>query len=216
MEPTYRSPCGRVQLYLADCLAVLPTLCKVDAVITDPPYGIGYDASHDKYKDGIARDEATWDAEPFNPAPVLALKVPTILWGGNCFASRLPDNPGWLCWQKTARNGADVRQADMELAWTNCVRRPRHFQHLWIGAYRDSESGIRNEHPTQKPIEVMAWCMTLLPDARLVLDCYMGSGTTGIAALRAGREFIGIEREPKYFEIAKRRICAELAQKKLF
>jgi len=125
---------GNATLYLGDCLEILPTLPKVDAVITDPPYGISYDASYDKYKNGIARDEATWDVKQFDPSPVLALDTPTIMWGGNCFASRLPDHAGWLCWLKTTRNNAEIRQADMELAWTNCVNRSQTFRHLWVGA----------------------------------------------------------------------------------
>ena len=199
---------GNIVLYCADCLDILPTLEPgiADAVVTDPPYGISYDTSHHKYKNGIARDEAVWDVSPFNPAPVLALNVPTIMWGGNCFASRLPDHAGWLCWVKTARNEADIRQADMELAWTNCIRRPRTFRHLWIGAFRDSESGIANVHPTQKPIRLMEWCLGLLPDATTILDPFMGSGTTGVACVQTGRKFIGIELDPGYFQIAVDRI----------
>lgn len=196
-----------VTLYQGDCLEILPTLTGIDAVITDPPYGIAYDASHTKYKNGIERDEAEWDIEPYDPAPILALGKPTIMWGGNCFASRLPDHPGWLCWVKTVRDGAEIRQADMELAWTNCITRPRVIRHLWIGAYRDSESGIRNVHPTQKPIRVMQWCIGLISKpGDTIIDPYMGSGTTGIAAIKMGRNFIGIEREKSYFAIAEKRI----------
>jgi site-specific DNA-methyltransferase (adenine-specific) len=150
-----------ITIYHGDCREILPTLPKVDLVLTDPPYGISYDASHSKYKNGIDRGDATWDKEPFNPAPILALNCPTIMWGGNCFASRLPDCPKWLAWIKTARDDAKIRQADMELAWTNCVSRSRVFHHLWIGAYKASESGIRNYHPTQKPIQLMEWCIEL-------------------------------------------------------
>ena len=200
---------GNVRLWCADCRELLPQLPpgSIDAVVTDPPYGIGYDASHDKYKNGIDRGTAEWDEKPFDPSPVLAMGLPTIMWGGNCFASRLPDHPGWLCWLKTARNGADIRQADMELAWTNCVRRPQTFQHLWIGAYRDSESGIQNVHPTQKPLAVMQWCLSTI-DADSICDPYMGSGTTGVACVRTGRAFLGIEIDPKYFAIAVKRIDA--------
>ncbi len=206
MKPDYEK--NGVTLYCADCREVLPTLGKVDAVVTDPPYGISYDASHDKYKNGIARDDAHWDIEPFDPSPITELGVPSIIWGGNCFASRLPDHAGWLSWRKTVNNDADIRQADMELAWTNCIRRSRTFQHLWIGAYRDSESGKVNDHPTQKPIALMQWCLRLLPFAETILDPFMGSGTTGVACVRLGRKFIGCEIERKYFDIAVRRIEA--------
>ena len=198
-----------IVIYHGDCRDILPHLPKVDLVLTDPPYGIAYDASHSKYKNGIDRGEATWDVDPFDPAHIIALDVPTIMWGGNCFASRLPDFSGWLCWNKTVRDGALIRQADMELAWTNCIRRPRAIQHLWIGAYRDSESGIANEHPTQKPVEVMKWCLELMPDAQTILDPFMGSGTTLVAAQQLGRKAIGIEISQAYCDIAIRRLSQQ-------
>ena len=199
-----------VELILGDCLDVMRTIPdnSVDAVITDPPYGISYDASHTKYKNGIARDDATWDKSPFDPSPLLRFDK-LVIWGGNCFASRLPDSPCWLAWIKTIRNGAKVRQAEFELAWTrNCVRRPQVFRHLWIGAYRDSESGIRNVHPTQKPIALMKWCIELsTKEGDTVLDPFMGSGTTGVACVQTGRNFIGIEISEEYFKIAEKRIA---------
>lgn len=215
MKPDFTDTERGVELYCADCLEVLPHLQGVDAVITDPPYGIGYDASHEKFKNGINRDgSAEWDAAPFDPSLILDLNKPTVLWGGNCFASKLPDHPGWLAWIKTVRDGSDIRQADMELAWTNCVRRPQTIRHLWVGAYRDSESGIANVHPTQKPIRVMQFSMDAanVSDGATVLDPYMGSGTTGIACLRTGRKFIGIEKDPRHFQTALDRIKRELSQ----
>ena len=216
MSTRWDSDCGRVTLYCGDSRDILRDIdtSAIDAVVTDPPYGISYNGTHDKYKNGIDRGMCEWDAEPFNPQPILTLNLPTIMWGGNCFASKLPDHAGWLSWRKTVRNGAKIRQADMELAWTNCIRRSQTFEHLWIGAYKASESGIRNEHPTQKPIAVMAWCLSLLPKAETILDPFMGSGTTGVAAVQLGRRFVGIEIEPKYFEIAKRRIAEALAMPK--
>jgi DNA modification methylase len=205
VKPYYDDGHGIV-IYHGDCRDILPSLPKVDLVLTDPPYGISYDASHNKYKNGIDRGDAAWDKTPFDPAPILALGVPAIIWGGNCFAGSLPDFAGWLAWVKTARNDADIRQADMELAWTNCITRSRTFRHLWIGAYRESESGVRNYHPTQKPIRLMAWCLQLRPGAVLILDPFMGSGTTLVACKQLGRSGIGIEIEEKYCEIAVKRM----------
>jgi len=179
-------------------------------VLTDPPYGISYDSSHQKYLNGLSYHPAGWDKAPFDPAPVLALDLPTIMWGGNNYASRLPDKGGWLCWIKTARDDAGIRQADMELAWTNCVTRPRVYHHLWIGAYRESESGQPNYHPTQKPLALMRWCITLQKGVRAVLDPYMGSGTTLRAAKDLGLKAIGIEREEAYCEIAARRMAQQV------
>lgn len=207
---------SNVTLHLGDCLAILPTLTGISAVVTDPPYGIGYDASHSHFfGKGIARREATWDVEPFDPAPILALGLPTILWGANNYPERLPHGRNaWLCWVKTMRNYSENRQADMELAWTNCINRPRVFRHLWVGAYRDSENGIRNVHPTQKPIQLMTWCIELISKpGDTILDPFMGSGTTGVACVKTGRNFIGIELDPGYFAIAQKRI--EQAQMQL-
>jgi site-specific DNA-methyltransferase (adenine-specific) len=198
-----------ITIYHGDCRDILPHLPKVDLVLTDPPYGINYDTSHDKYKNAISRTEVVGDKEPFDPTPLLGLGR-LIIWGGNCFASRLPDCPKWLAWVKTARDDAEIRQADMELAWTNCISRSRVFHHLWIGAYRASESGIRNEHPTQKPLELMRWCLGLVPDANLILDPFMGSGTTLRAAKDLRRKAIGIEIEEKYCEIAAKRLSQEV------
>jgi len=204
IKPYYEE--SGITIYHADCRDILPLLPKVDLVLTDPPYGISYDASHSKYKNGIDRGVAEWDIGSFDPAAILILNVPTIMWGGNCFSASLPTEVGWLCWVKIARDGADIRQADMELAWTNCIRRSRVFHHLWIGAYKASESGFRNWHPTQKPIALMRWCLLLVPSAALILDPYMGSGTTLIAAKQLGRRAIGIEIEEKYCAIAVDRL----------
>ena len=211
--PYFETELGK--LYCGDCLEIMPGLEPVDLVLTDPPYGIGYDASHDKYKNGIDRGPVEWDTTPFEPSHILNLDVPSIIWGGNCFASRLPDHPGWLCWVKTSRNGANIRQADMELAWTNFVTRPQCYRLLWIGAYRESESGERNVHPTQKPKALMFWCLSLHPGEK-VLDPYLGSGTTAVACERLNRKWIGIEISEQYCEIAAKRIENETRQLRMF
>jgi site-specific DNA-methyltransferase (adenine-specific)/modification methylase len=104
----------------------------------------------------------------------------------------------------------------MELAWTNCIRRPQVFRHLWIGAYKASESGESNVHPTQKPVVLMEWCVQLLKDSKTIIDPFMGSGTTGVACINLGKKFIGIEKEKDYFEIACKRISEAERQGDLF
>lgn len=208
MRPYYEHK--GVTIYHGDCREVLPV--TADFVLTDPPYGIAYDASHSKYKNGIDRGVAEWDIEPFDPSPIIALDLPTIIWGGNCFSSRLPDASSWIAWVKIARQDADIRQSDCELAWTNCLGRSRVFTHLWIGAYRESESGLRNYHPTQKPVALMKWCLQQFPEAQDILDPFMGSGTTLRAAKDLGRRAIGIEIEEKYCEIAAKRLSQEVLE----
>lgn len=196
-------------IYHGDCREILPLLPKVDLVLTDPPYGINYDASHAKYKNGIARDAIQNDDGPFDASHLPPLGR-CFIWGGNCFFSSLPPSTAWAVWVKIARNDADIRQSDCEMAWTNCLGRSRVFNHLWIGAYKQSESGCRAQHPTQKPIQLMEWCINIAPPASTILDPYMGSGTTLVAAKNLGRRAIGIEIEQKYVDIAIKRLQQEV------
>lgn len=147
------------------------------------------------------------DDEPFDPTPILQLCVPTVLWGANYYADRLPPTGGWLVWDKMRPDNLD--QATCELAWTNCVKGVRRFRHLWNGMMRASERG-ENYHPTQKPVALMRWVLGLrwLPGpGATILDPYMGSGPVGIAAVQLGYSYIGIEKSPGYFAIAQRRIA---------
>ena len=189
---------GRAQLWLGDCRDILPTLPKVDAVVTDPPYGIGMDGG----KVGRAEyEKLDWDSEAADVSGVVALGIPTVIWGGNYF--QLPPSSCWLIWDKETAGVTTF--ADCEAAWTNLSKAMRLKRHLWSGPYQK----VREQrfHPTQKPVAVMQWCIEHLPEgAQTILDPFMGSGTTGVAAVQMGRSFIGIEREPKYFDIACKRI----------
>lgn len=186
---------GNATLYLGDCREILPTLPKVDAVITDPPYGIGANKQTlGKGKKQFDRG-GDWDDAAPDIRWISGHARWYCVWGGNYFADQLPVTNDILVWHKL-NDGRSF--SECEFAWTNSGRQSRIKSHHW--------SGEEKEHPTQKPLPVMAWCMAIFPDAKSVLDPYMGSGTTGIAAIVAGRSFIGIEREPKYFDIACRRI----------
>ena len=194
-----------VTLYQADCREVLPTLGKVDAVVTDPPYGIGITRSNrlavSRGLGGLA-----WDDEPADLSWLLPMGIPSIVWGGNYFD--LPPTRAPLVWDK---NNAGRDFADFELAWTNLDMVARRI------VFRPMSMDGGKLHPTQKPIEVMRWCVGHLPDtAETILDPYMGSGTTGVAAVKMNRKFIGIEREPSYFDIACKRISDALKQPDMF
>ena len=208
---------GEAQLYLGDCRDVLPTLPKVDAVLTDPPYGIGENskkvASRGKLAPPIDYGDFDWDKAPA-PQEIIDLCRDVskfqIIFGGNYFA--LPPTSCWLVWDK--QNGTNDF-ADCELAWTNLEKAVRRIYWLWNGMIRKGDD-IR-EHPTQKPVGVMEWCINHLPkDTDSILDPFMGSGTTGVACANLGRKFIGIELEPKYFDIACRRIETAYKQPRLF
>lgn len=190
---------------------VLPGLPVVDAVVTDPPYGIGEAAGKNASRSNMAVacdygcDE--WDNEP--PSLELIELVRSrgraqVLFGGNYFI--LPPARCWFVWDKL--NGANDF-ADCELAWTNLDMAVRRIAYRWHGMLRQNNEE-RGQHPTQKPVGVMQWVLGLAtkPDD-IILDPFAGSGTTGVACLRLGRRFIGIEREAKYAAVARERLAAE-------
>ena len=198
---------GDCRLILGDCLEVLPTLTGIDACVTDPPYGIGMDGG----KVGRAKyEQLEWDSSPADIGPVVAMSVPTVVWGGNYF--HLPPSQKWLVWDK---KNDPTTFADCELAWTNIAGSVRVFRWLWSGPYQEKRED--RYHPTQKPVALMEWCLGHLPAAAAtVCDPFMGSGTTGVACAKRGLRFIGIEREPEYFDIACRRIEAAYKQPDMF
>lgn len=206
---------GDATLYLGDCAEILPSLGRVDACITDPPYGINENSKKVASRERAAKvrdyGEFDWDKEPPPAALIEALREASewqAFFGGNYFA--LPPTSCWLVWDKL--NSGDF--ADCELAWTNWPKAVRRLQWRWNGMIRQGNEP--RFHPTQKPLEVMKWVIDLCPKADTVLDAFMGSGTTGVAAIQMGRKFIGIERDPRYFEIACSRIEQAVAQGQLF
>jgi site-specific DNA-methyltransferase (adenine-specific)/modification methylase len=209
-----------------DCLEVLSGLPhdRIDLLLADPPYGMNIQA-----RTGTARHgnviggylhpadrerppeyfKVEGDDQPFDPSPWLDCKR-VILWGGNHFASRLPDARCWVVWDKREGTGSND-QADCEMAWTNLPGPARLHRQLWNGICRRGEENVSRQarfHPTQKPVELMRFCIDLarLEPGSLVVDPYMGSGTTGCAAVRMGHRFIGCDVRPDYCEIARTRI----------
>ena len=196
---------GNATLYLGDCRDILPTLEKVDAVVTDPPYGIGAASGIGKItKEGsdFSDDISGWDdaippRELFDH--ILQCSDYQIIWGGNYFG--LPPTPCFFVWDKIQPEQFTLAMAEM--AWTN-IKKPAK---IWRWKSQSINGGDPKFHPTQKPEGLMKWCIGYVPDpAQTILDPFMGSGTTGVAAVQMGRRFIGIEREQKYFDIACKRI----------
>jgi site-specific DNA-methyltransferase (adenine-specific) len=201
---------GDATLYLGDCREILPTLERVDCVIMDPPYGLG-DKLHrpgpGKWSKLYGDGAPEWDKEVSNGVyAALAIGNDAIVWGGNYY--NLPPARGWLVWDKIVRQ---FSSGHCELAWTTIDQPVRAFN------YSHGELASEGKlHPTQKPLPLMEWCIQQAGMPETILDPFMGSGTTGVAATRLGRSFIGIEREPKYFEIACRRIEDAQRQESLF
>jgi site-specific DNA-methyltransferase (adenine-specific) len=202
-----------VSLHLGDCREILPTLGKVDAVVTDPPYGINKDGkkrstgSHGGRK---AYEFLGWDAERPDSeifSMLLSAGSQHVIWGGNYFADLFPPTGKWLVWDK----GQRIDQSDGELAWTSSHGALRIFELNRVALMTDGAF-----HPTQKPIEIMRWSILQLDNPKTILDPFMGSGSTGVAATDLGKLFVGIEREEKYFDIACKRIQAALDAPDMF
>jgi DNA modification methylase len=206
----YYSHAG-ITIYHADCRDVLPTLPQVDLVCTDPPYGIGEAKGKNKSRGLLAKPVdygiAAWDDAPIEQgliAQILNAGMYKIIFGGNYYS--LPPTSCWLVWDKM--NGA-TDFADCELAWTNLPKAVRRIQHLWNGMLRVGQE--ERWHPTQKPLNVMKWAISHAPeDCQTILDPFMGSGTTLLAAKQLGRQAIGIELEERYAEIAAKRLSQEM------
>ena len=192
-----------VELYLGDCAKILPLL-TFGAVVTDPPYGVGFVSGMNKVKGAIIGDEAPPDVR-------WMANYPAVVWGGNNFCDQLPRSAGWLLWDKT--HAESCRHSQAEIAWSNVVNTVRWHREAYHGFMRQRDGWF---HPTQKPPGLMAWCLQWIAPELTVIDPYMGSGTTGIACVRQGRKFIGVERDPEHFNTAVERIRQEMAQGDLF
>ena len=216
MRPYYEH--AGIRIFHGDCLVVMSQLAPhygerpFDLLATDPPYGIG-EARANNVSRGVvaaAKDYGVgdWDDKPATEAIALARSLCRfqIIFGGNYYD--LPPSSCWLVWDK--ENGANDF-ADCELAWTNLRKAVRKLTYRWQGMLQQpGRPKEQRQHPTQKPEAVMLWALGHAPaDVRTVLDPFMGSGTTLVAAKRLGKSCVGIEREEKYCEIAAKRLQQE-------
>jgi site-specific DNA-methyltransferase (adenine-specific) len=206
VKPYYRD--NAVTIYHGDCREIVPQLGKFDLLLTDPPYGINA-ARHRKcqkngWRDYGSKEESAWDNKPASTEDLLAFSSAcrfSTVWGGNYFA--LPPRMGWFVWDKGQR---DFDLADCELAWTSENRAARIIE---LSRAEATFSEPR-QHPTQKPVRLMIWCISKFDEAQTILDPFMGSGTTLRAAKDLGRKAVGIEIEERYCEIAAKRMAQEV------
>ena len=223
MKPCYQH--GGITIYHGDAQEIVPSLAKPGLLLTDPPWGINANTDSSRFSPPASgwwdnADRSTQqhnekgliegDQQPFDPSHLLSLKCPTILWGGHCFADRLPPSAGWLVWDK--RKGiedANWPLSEGELAWTNVCKGVRFFRHRWMGLVRESEQG-EHHHPTQKPVALMKWCLLRYHKKGAVLDPYMGSGATLVACKALGIPAIGIELKERHCGIAVHRLSQEV------
>lgn len=211
---------GNCTLYLGDSLEIMPTLApeSIDLVITDPPYGIGADKGCAGFGTATGRSyEGNWDknipsAEYFKN--MIACSKNQIIFGGNYFTEHLPPTKSWIIWDKVGGYKFKNPFSDCELAWTSFSFATRKIEVIQQGFVSEEKE---RWHPTQKPVKLMEIILNdCSKETDLIADFFMGSGTTGVACPFARRPFIGVEIDPKYFDIACRRIEAEVRQGKLF
>lgn len=201
-----------VELHLGDCLEMLKTLPagSVDAVVTDPPYGIGESRakvmSRGKLATPIDYGDFGWDAKRLDRLyfdEMQRVSAEQVIFGGNYYTDYLPATPSWVVWDKV-NGGSDF--ADCELAWTSHKKAVRQYTYMWNGMIKQMPE--ERYHPTQKPLSLMVWVLeNYTQPGDTILDPFMGSGTTGVACVKTGRNFIGIEIDPGYYAIAERRIA---------
>ena len=226
----YYGPHAGITIYHGDCRDTYLDWLRGEHgkpfVVSDPPWGTDTACNSQRFSRKsspwwtnvdnskvIAHEQVVGDTEEFEPWPWLDGFGGSILWGANNFCRQLPHSNGWLIWDKR-RNAEDMAEkgwplGEAELAWTNVIGATRVFRNLWSGLLRSSEKG-EFYHPTQKPISLMEWCLQFIPADAVVLDPFMGSGTTLIAAKNTGRKAIGIEICEKYCEIAAKRLSQEV------
>ena len=208
---------GDATLYLGDCMEILPTLSKVDAVITDPPFGVGnfvqttgtLRGRGDSFAQSVDWNESAPPPEFFQM--IQSMSRHRIIWGANFF-NCFEDRGGAIIWDK-AQPMPNFSKADI----ASCT----HFQKTEIVRIPWTNFNVARQaetsHPCERPVELYEWCIQYLPKPiKTVLDPFLGSGSCGVATIRMGRKFIVIEREPKYFEIACKRIEQAASQHQLF
>lgn len=212
VTPFHREPAGVI--YCADCMDILPKIPAgvIDLVLTDPQYGIGESNEKNLSRGNLAAPtdygHYEWDSEPITQElfdMVVSTGHCAIIWGGNYY--RVAPSAAWLIWDKL--NGKNDF-ADVELAWSNLPQAARIKRHLWNGMLRKDKEP--RYHPTQKPLEIMTWCIGQANkhgENAIILDPFLGSGTTAVAAKQLGRKFIGVEIEEKYCRIAVERLRQE-------
>lgn len=186
-----------VTIYHGDARVIVPHLGKFDLLLTDPPYGIGIAANPVRQKHA----KSDWDSDvppPWMLAMLMDAAEKQIVWGGNYFG--LPPAQCFLAWDKMQPE--DFSLAMLEQAWTNLKGSAKMF--------RKSVTSYTKEHPTQKPVELMQWCISKAGEVQTILDPFAGSGTTGEAAKALGKRAVLIEREERYCEVAARRLSQDV------
>lgn len=182
---------------------------KADAFVTDPPYGIKIGSQSQGKGGGVAKKidygKNEWDNEIPKQAILEGMKIceVSVLWGANYYTDILSPSSCWLVWDK---DNGDTDFADVEMAWTNIPKSSRLFKYTWAGMRQeDMKNKEKRVHPTQKPVGLNVWAMEKLNLGNAILDLFLGSGSTLIAAQKTGRKCYGMELDPKYCDVIVKR-----------
>ena len=202
-----------IKLYKGDCLEVMKDIPdkSIDVVITDPPYGIlGGSKTIGGSKLYKANEyNCDWDNERISKEilnEIFRISKNQIILGYNYISDLLPITNSLIVWDKKEKNNWFDNFSDGEIIWTSYKKPLRIYRFLWMGAIRKGKR-TKRVHPTQKPVELMEWIIKNYTNENdTILDCFMGSGSTGVACKHTNRRFIGIELDENYFNIAKERI----------
>jgi site-specific DNA-methyltransferase (adenine-specific) len=218
---------GEATLLLADSREVDFDGLPIDAVISDPPYGISYvkgeggrsapQSDRTRLPTGKRNHSMpiVGDDVLFDPRFILGLSRNVMIFGADHYASRLPETGRWLAWDKLAGLGPWDSFSDVEFIWHSKPGASRICPFKWKGivGVKNGEEGGKRYHPTQKPVGVMQWCISQAGDPGVILDPYMGSGSTGVAAIRSGKRFVGVEIDRRFFDMACDRVRREIGKR---
>jgi len=206
LQPFYEDE--SVTIYHGDARQIVPMLGRFDLLLTDPPYGLGdkWTGGNFRGKNGVGKlwGEKTpaWDVETLPQwlldECILAASA-AIVWGGNYYA--LPPSRAWLSWDKLQEHSG----SECELAWSNLDIPAKVFRMSRIDAYQN-KAETPKMHPTEKPLQLMSWCLKLAGNPKTILDPFAGSGTTGLSAKNLGLKAVLIEREERYCRMAAGRM----------
>ena len=200
-------------IYHGDCLELMKDIPdkSIDLVLTDPPYGISINNNMGRRKGDKPSDYKKCDWDKSRPDKIYFDEIQRIsknqiIFGGNYFADMLPPSSCWLVWDKGFSE--DLSFAQIELVWSSFTSSSKKC--------KMSSSQKDRVHPTQKPIKLIEWCLNKYSDEGMtIFDPFLGSGTTAIACINTGRNFIGIEKDEDYFNLAQKRVKEAQGQKRL-
>jgi DNA modification methylase len=215
---------GNCELYLGDCYEIIPALEKVDAIVSDPPYGMnlntdfsGMEKHFEGAKGGNKYERIVGDDQPFDPSPFIPLSGQFALFGADYYIAKLPPGGSLTVWDKRNETLDRMFGSCYETLWFYPARRRDIIRYKWAGVFGTEKEDIKRRiHPTQKPVALMKKIILYLRNAPgVILDPFMGSGSTGMACVELGRRFIGIEINENYFDIACKRIETAALQGRL-